>query len=313
MIARIQQTIALFILAGLTSWIWHILPDISRIYMPFLAVVFVYIAYLAILFIVIHHLNRNDPEARASLWELMLACLREAITAPRVILWRQPFRTHAIADHVPSPSPDHLPDQVAEFLPAFGKPGVVFIHGFFCNRAFWSPWMRQLLSDNRAFVSVSLEPVFGSIDDYAPMVEAAVAKVTRSTGHAPTLICHSMGGLATRAWLRANPSNDGRIQRIITIGTPHFGTVLSTKKALLPFTNTQQMQRLGAWTQQLAKDEPTSRYGKFTCWYSNCDNIVVPTSTAMLPGADNRLVTAQGHISMAFNQRIMRESLVLLG
>jgi pimeloyl-ACP methyl ester carboxylesterase len=296
MIARIQQTIAFLILAGLTGWIWHILPDYSRIYIPFLAVAGVYIAYLAMLFIVIHYLNRNDPQPRASLWELMLACLREASTAPTVFLWRQPFSTYAVPD----------------FLPISDKPGVVFIHGFFCNRAFWAPWMRQLQAQNRAFASVTLEPAFGSIDDYASVVEAAVAKVAQATGQPPTLICHSMGGLAARAWLRSNAANDDRVKRVITIGTPHFGTALSTEKALLPFINTQQMQRLGAWTTQLAKDEPLARHSKFTCWYSNCDNIVPPSSTAMLPGADNRLVTAQGHVSMAFSQRVMQESLALV-
>ena len=296
MIARIQQTIAFFILAGLTGWIWHVLPDYSRIYMPFLALAGVYIAYLATLFIVIHYLNHNDPQPRATLWALLQACLREASTAPTVFLWRQPFRTQAIPD----------------FLPPSHQSGVVFIHGFFCNRAFWSPWMTQLQSQNRAFASVTLEPAFGSIDDYAAIVEAAVAKVTQATGQAPTLICHSMGGLAARAWLRSNAANDSRVKRVITIGSPHFGTALSTEKALLPFTNTHQMQRLGAWTQQLAKDEPSGRHSKFTCWYSNCDNIVVPTSTAMLPGADNRFVTAQGHVSMAFSQRVMQESLALI-
>jgi pimeloyl-ACP methyl ester carboxylesterase len=296
MIARIQQTVVFLILAGLGAWVWHILPDYSRIYMPFMALAGVYIAYLAILFIVIHYLNRHDPQPRATLGALLQACLREASTAPGVFLWRQPFRTHAVPD----------------FLPVSDKPGVVFIHGFFCNRAFWAPWMRLLQAQNRAFASVTLEPAFGSIDDYASIIEAAIARVTQATGQAPTLICHSMGGLAARAWLRSNAANDDRIKRIITIGTPHFGTALSTEKALLPFINTQQMQRLGAWTQQLAKDEPTARYAKFTCWYSNCDNIVVPTSTAMLLGANNRLVTGQGHVSMAFSQRVMQESLFLL-
>ena len=296
MIARIQQTVVFLLLASLGAWSWHVSPDYSRIYIAFLAIAGVYIAYIAILFIVIHYLNRDDPQPRASLWALIKACLREASTAPSVFLWRQPFRKQAISDALQSSN----------------KAGVVFIHGFFCNRAFWSPWMAQLQSQNRAFASVTLEPAFGSIDDYATIVDAAVAKVTQATGQAPTLICHSMGGLAARAWLRSNAANDSRVKRLITIGTPHFGTALSTEKVLLPLTNTQQMQRLGAWTQQLAKDEPATRYGKFTCWYSNCDNIVVPTSTAMLPGADNRLVTAQGHISMAFSQRVMQESLALL-
>lgn len=296
MIARIQQTVVFLLFAGLGAWIWHVAPDYSRIYISFMALSGVYIAYMAILFVATYHLNRNDSKPRTTLAALAQACLREAGTALGVFLWRQPFRTQAVPD----------------FLPASAKPGVVFIHGFLCNRAFWSPWLAQLQTQNRAFASVSLEPVFGSIDDYAAIVEAAVAKVTQATGQAPTLICHSMGGLAARAWLRSNAANDDRIKRVITLGSPHFGTALSSEKALLPLTNTQQMQRLGAWTQQLAKDETPSRYAKFTCWYSNCDNIVVPTSTATLPGADNRLVTAQGHLSMAFDERVMQASLALL-
>jgi pimeloyl-ACP methyl ester carboxylesterase len=296
MIARIQRIFSFSLLAGFVLWICLVFPDFSRIFSVFLALAGIYIAYLAILFVVIHRLNRDDLQPRATWSALLRACLREASTAPAVFLWRQPFRTQAIPD----------------FLPSSEKRGVVFIHGFFCNRAFWAPWMAQLQSQNHAFAAVTLEPAFGSIDDYAAMVEAAVVKVTQATGQAPILICHSMGGLAARAWLRSNAANDDRIKRVITIGTPHFGTALSTEKALLPFINTQQMQRLGAWTAQLAKDEPASRYAKFTCWYSNCDNIVVPTSTAMLPGADNRLVTAQGHVSMAFEAQLMRESLALL-
>ena len=296
MIARIQQGFALFLLAMLVICFWRFGSSFIAILWVFLAVAGVYIAYLAILFIVIHIINRTDPQPRATLGALMQAWLREAIAAPQVFLWWQPFRNQVISDH----------------LPQNARRGVVFIHGFFCNRGFWTPWMRQLLVQNRAFASVTLEPAFGSIDAYAALVEAAVAEVTAATGQAPTLICHSMGGLAARAWLRSNVANDNRVKRVIAIGSPHFGTALSTEKALLPFINTHQMQRLGSWTKALAKDEPASRYAKFTCWYSNCDNIVVPTSTAMLPGADNRLVTAQGHVSMAFEARVMAETITLL-
>jgi triacylglycerol lipase len=297
MIARIQQTIVFFIVIGLGIWTWRVLPDYSRSYIGFLALAGVYIAFIAIEFVVIHHLNRNDTEPRALLSALITAWWRETTTAPKVFLWRQPFHTFA--------EPDNLLTSAQR--------GVVFIHGFMCNRAFWTPWMVQLRRQNRAFASVSLEPIFGSIDSYPALIDAAVIKVTQATGQPPVVICHSMGGLAARAWLRVNPANEARIQRVITIGTPHFGTLLAKKQPFsLPFTNTQQMQRFSAWIGKLSRDEPPKRYTKFTCWHSNCDNIVVPTSTALLPGADNRLVTAQGHVSMAFDAKVIQESLALL-
>ncbi|MDO8773763.1 MAG: alpha/beta fold hydrolase [Burkholderiaceae bacterium] len=293
MIARLQQLIALSLLALAAAWTGYGWPDFALISRGFLALSGVYITYFAMLFIAIHYLNRHDTQARASLRALLQAWLRETITAIRVFVWRQPFRHQAVAD----------------FLPVTRQRGVVFIHGFICNRGFWTPWLRALKADKRAFVAVNLEPIFGAIDDYAPLIEAAVTQVTLATGQPPTLICHSMGGLAARAWLRATPGADDRLDRVITIGSPHHGTLLSQRQL---HANTRQMERCSDWTRQLDADEPAARRARFICWYSNCDNIVVPTSTAMLAGADNRLVTGFGHVSMAFEARVMRESLAVL-
>jgi pimeloyl-ACP methyl ester carboxylesterase len=294
MIAKLQQTIVLLILASLACWGFFVLPTVLHILYGLLTLVTVYSAFLAIEFIVIHVLNRHEKIPRASLQALLCAWWRETTTAPKVFLWRQPFCTFAEADHL---IPTH-------------ERGVVFIHGFLCNRAFWTPWMTQLRLQNRAFAAVSLEPIFDSIDNYSAIIEAAIVSVTQATGQAPVLICHSMGGLAARAWLRFNAANVSRVHHIITIGTPHFGTKLSQAQPVAK--NMQQMQWFSAWTQQLAQDESAALYYKFTCWYSHCDNIVVPVSTAMLPSADNRLVTGQGHVSMAFQAQLMQASLAKL-
>ena len=50
----------------------------------------------------------------------------------------------------------------------------------------------------------------------------------------------------------------------------------------------------------------------FTCWYSNCDNIVFPVSSAALPSADNRLVRGVAHVHLAFHPAIIEHSLGLL-
>ena len=225
--------------------------------------------------------------------ELARAWLGETTTAPRVFCWRQPFRWHAV--------PDLLEPQT-------GRRGVVFIHGFVCNRGFWNPWMQELRARGHCFAAVNLEPVFGSIDDYVAIVEAAVARVADATGMPPVLVCHSMGGLAARAWLQANNARQ-RIHRVITIGSPHHGTWLA-RFSRLP--NGMQMARAGRWLRALAQVEDPALHARFTCWYSNCDNIVFPASTATLAGADNRLVRGVAHVQLAFRPEVMSASLDLI-
>jgi triacylglycerol esterase/lipase EstA (alpha/beta hydrolase family) len=114
-----------------------------------------------------------------------------------------------------------------------------------------------------------------------------------------------MGGLGARAWLRSLPAHSAaaRVHRVITLGTPHGGTWAGRFSRSV---TGQQMALGGDWVQQLQQDEPDGRVALFTCWYSNCDNIVFPAGTAMLPGADNRLVEGVAHMQMAFDPTVMR-------
>lgn len=226
----------------------------------------------------------------------------EVKSATATFLGHQPFASQAV--------PDYLHDQFG----SKGRRGVVFIHGFICNRGLWNPWMKTLRLQNRAFAAVSLEPVFGQIDDYVRLVEDAVARVTATTGLPPLLVCHSMGGLAARAWLRASPesdplANEKRIHQVVTIGTPHHGTLLGA--AHYP-PNAAQMKFKSPWLVALAQDEALAspqRNRLFTCFYSNCDNIVFPTATASLAGANNRAVQGVAHLAMAYDANVMAETL----
>ena len=171
----------------------------------------------------------------------------------------------------------------------------------FANRGFWTPWLHRLRAQGNPFVAVNLEPVFGSIDDYAPEIDAAVERVTQATGRVPVLVCHSMGGLAVRAWLRTHQA-DQKVHHIVTIGSPHGGTWLGRFSFVM---NGQQMRLAGDWVTQLVGGELPGRSARFTCWYSNCDNIVFPASTATLPGANNRFVPGEAHVAMAFCPTVM--------
>ncbi|OPF62677.1 hypothetical protein BC358_13110 [Hydrogenophaga sp. H7] len=298
-LARLQQLIVFAtvgLVAGWMAWSWG-RPGWA-VAVGGVLLLFGYALVLGLEFFAVAHVNRHDPAPQATARTLVKAWWREVQAAPRVFSWRQPFRWWCLPD-------DHAAG-------ATGQPAVVFVHGFVCNRGFWLPWMQRLRSRGLRYTSVNLEPVFGSIDDYIPLIDEAVRRAHALTGVAPVLVCHSMGGLAVRAWRAATPDADNLVRHIVTIGSPHHGTWLAQFSHL---PNGRQMRQDGPWLRALRQHEelrwPTGTYAPFTCWYSSADNIVFPASTATLPGADNRFVHGQPHVAMAFADEVMEGTLSL--
>lgn len=243
------------------------------------------------------------PAPGRPVWGALLRAWRtEVMHAVRVFGWRQPFAS------------GRKPD-VTEGFDA-RRVGVVLVHGYFCNRGFWAPWIARLRAQGHCVIAPNLEPVFASIDDYAPIIDAAVRRATELTGRPPVLVCHSMGGLAARAWLRAGRHDAAgslarieRVAHIVTLGSPHRGTWLAR---LSGTPNGQQMRLDSAWLRALAAQSDASWAARFTCWWSDCDNIVFPVTTAALPGADNRFCAGVAHVALAFDERVMGETLAWL-
>lgn len=224
--------------------------------------------------------HRADPTPRASLASLLAAWWAEMRIAVLTFCWRQPFRSQAWPDHLPAGSN--------------GRRGVLLVHGYVCNRGFWNPWMRRLKAQGTPFVAVNLEPVFGSIDHVLEPLEQAVRRLEAATGLPPVAVAHSMGGLVLRRWWLAAPP--GRLHHAITIGTPHQGTWLARWG---PSRNARQMRPGSPWLRNLAAAEPADRAARFTCFYSNADNVVFPPRLATLPGADNRHLPGYAHVHLA--------------
>ena len=300
-VMRMQQVTTASMVAAATIWCVHFWPT-----SPGLAVVgsfvclFAYSGVLAVEFFVLALVNRSDPAPGASRQELVRAWWAETCVAAKVFCWRQPFRANEVLDQLDG---SHL----------MGQRGVVFIHGLICNRGFWTPWLEQLRiqgvqQESHAFTAISLEPMFGSIDDYVEQIERAVQDATKASGLPPLLVCHSMGGLAARAWLNRQ-MDDSRVHHVVTIGTPHHGTWLA-RFAHGP--SGRQMRQGSDWLQQLNGIEVNKTEGLFTCWYSNCDNIVFPTSTALMPGAHKRFVTGAAHLQLAFVPEVIQATLDMI-
>lgn len=246
------------------------------------------LAWLGLQFVLMRRINRRDATPAAGRWALLRAWWLEALTCTWVFGWLQPFAHRQQPDWLP-PTPT-------------GQRGVVLVHGFLCNRGVWLPWLPELRARGHAYVALTLEPAFGSVDDYVAAIDTAMRQVQAATGLPPVLVGHSMGGLAARAWLRtlAQPPAQ-RVHRILTLGTPHHGT---WPARFSHTTNGMQMRLDSPWLQALAASEGAAQRALFSCWYSDCDNIVYPTRSATLDGADNHLLQGLGHVHMLYAPQV---------
>lgn len=181
-------------------------------------------------------------------------------------------------------------------------PPVLLIHGYECNRGFWY-WQRARLEQaGWTVATLSLEPVFASIDDYAPQVARRVDEVLAATG-APQLVLvgHSMGGLASRTYLRAH--GVAKVAKLVTLGSPHRGSWLA-KLGIGP--NARQMEPGNPWLEALNRPGAVPLPAATTSAYSPQDNYVMPQDSPLLPGARIMVCAGIGHLSMAFSPAITR-------
>jgi triacylglycerol esterase/lipase EstA (alpha/beta hydrolase family) len=236
-----------------------------------------------------------DTTLPAASWrQLLRAWVHELVYTPLVFGWRQPYRSRA--------EPDFLPSGTS------GRRGVVLVHGFLCNRGLWNPWMARLRRHGIPFIAVNLEPAWGGIDGYVPTLQAAVERISTVNGQHPVVVAHSMGGLVVRAW-RAADLDRWQSLPIVTVGTPHRGTWLGRFGGS---ANVRQMRASSAWLRELAGRECGAGHESFVCFYGNCDNVVFPASAATLEGADNRHLEATAHVQMIYHPAVFETVLQLV-
>lgn len=294
---RIQRITSLFrVFGGLGLTLWAALQWGAW---AGLGVAMIFIAGPALVMLPSFLVLRFIPPAPglpvAPMSDLLQAWWREVVSVTAVFSWNQPWAEHR--------HPDHLPAH------AHGRRGMLLLHGYSCNRGLWNAWMKRLRQLDIPHIALTLEPAFGSIDDYAPAIDRAMRELHRATGLPPLIVGHSMGGLSARAWWRSQGHPSDRIHHILSLGTPHQGTLLAK---LGTTVNARQMRGDSDWLLALAQDEPAAIGDYFDCLYGHCDQVVFPAETAILPGARVLHLPARGHLQLVFEPEAFDRAIALL-
>jgi triacylglycerol esterase/lipase EstA (alpha/beta hydrolase family) len=181
---------------------------------------------------------------------------------------------------------------------------VILVHGYLSNRGTLCGLARALDAAGVGSVFVpTLPAVLAPIETFAAHLGRVVREVTEATGQPRViLVGHSMGGLASRAYLRAHGA--GRVAGLVTLGSPHHGTALA---ALGAGQNGKQMRRGSDFLRGLEAAEGEKGPGcPGLAVYTVHDNLVAPQESSRLAWARSEAIHGVGHLAMLLDGRVHR-------
>jgi predicted alpha/beta hydrolase family esterase len=135
----------------------------------------------------------------------------------------------------------------------------------------------------------------------AAQLDREIERIAAGTGREKlVLVCHSMGGLAARAYLCGHGAD--RVAKLITIASPHHGTLHALFAA---GANARQMHRGSRFLAEICANEAErAPQCGVTSIYSPHDNLVAPQETSRLAWAKNIAIPGFGHLDMLRSRRL---------
>ena len=286
MLARLLRTILLIeLLAGAALAYWLHQAQTWPLWAAVVLALAIPVLTMLLVDIISTVITRDRAEPASMWWRSLFG---EFVAGIKIFLLRQPWTWH--------------PPVLLPATAGMAKVPVVLVHGYLCNHRIWDDMATALRAKGHAVFAVNLEPVFASIDDYAPIIENAVRSLKQHSGSQKVaLVGHSMGGLAIRAWVRAHGVDS--VARVITLGTPHAGTKLA-RGATTP--NGRQMLWQSQWLAALRDGDADALRQRILIALTPQDNIVAPQRAQTLPGITPTVFDGLGHLQLCTDSGVIQ-------
>ena len=183
---------------------------------------------------------------------------------------------------------------------------ILLVHGIVDNHSVFALLRRALR--RRGFTTVSCYDYGLLTRDVVPaarLLGETVEKLAADTGYERVhVIGHSLGGLIARYYVQ-RLAGDFRVHTLVTLATPHSGTVLARPLRMLPLLD--QLTPQSPIIYELAGPASGCRT-RFLVFYSDIDHVVWPSRNARLEHPDlqvrNIPVRGVGHLSMPNNGQV---------
>jgi triacylglycerol lipase len=180
-----------------------------------------------------------------------------------------------------------------------GRTPVLLVHGYLCNRGVWWWLRRRLRARRHAVATVNLEPPLAGIDRLAARLGERIEALLAETGaERVMLVTHSMGALASRAYLRRHGA--AHVAGLVTLAAPHHGTQIAR---LGLGRNAREMEPNSEWLRSLNAEPPPSI--PIANLWSLDDELIDPPDASRLANAREIVFKGIGHMAMVFSPTVL--------
>lgn len=177
---------------------------------------------------------------------------------------------------------------------------VVFVHGLAANRAGFLPMQAYLrLHGHRRQLSVNYRSS-GSVEGLALRLKREIDATVG--GGRIDLVAHSLGGLVARFYIQ-ELGGARRVDRLITLGTPHRGTHAAN---FIPSTLVRQLLPDSMFIRHL-NGLPAPEGLRMTSIVAGRDLLIQPVEAARCPFGEAVLLDDVGHVELLFRPEVFLE------
>ena len=165
---------------------------------------------------------------------------------------------------------------------------ILFVHGLNASSATWTTMVSRFTTDGWK----STELANWSYDytrsnaTTANLIAKKVDSILKATGATKVdIITHSMGAMSARYYIR-NLGGDGKVDALVTLGGANHGTTTASLCSFF-WVSCAEMLPGSNFLNSLNADDETWGTPRYATWWTQCDEVINPLSSALLAGAAN--------------------------
>lgn len=236
------------------------------------------------------YLGPTRPPLTTAEWAALV--LKEAIAQIRIVGWNIARKGAGDMGAIPGdPSDDAV-------VP------VVLAHGFAANGTCMWALRQPLLAQGRPTYAPHLGRMMRPVEAYAVLLQECIERALKEhpLAEGVDVVAHSMGGISLRQALRARPDLARKVRRVVTIASPHRGTMPARH---MPLVEARSLFPGSTWLDGLPSLRTLVPHAAITTIASKHDAVVYPHTTCCVEGATHHELERIGHAELLLHPRVL--------